>query len=272
MRVGFIGLGSQGGPMARRIAEGGYDLTLWARRPATLEPFADTSAKAAGSPAELAAASDLVCVCVVGDDDVREVLEGDTGVLAGLAPGGTVAIHSTVHPDTCGQIAKSAAEQGVSVIDAPVSGGGQAADEGKLLVMVGGDPEAVERCRPVFATYADPIAHLGSLGSGQVTKILNNLLFTANLGGAISTLELGESLGLDRIRLAEVLTAGSATSKALGSIAAFGGTLDQLASIAGALLQKDVRHAARIADSASAPTGAAFHAADAALQSMGYPR
>ena len=272
MRVGFIGLGSQGGPMARRIVEGGFDLTLWARRPATLEPFADTAAKTAGSPAELAAASDLVCLCVVGDDDIREVLNGDSGVLAGLAPGGIVAIHSTVHPDTCSEIAKSAAEQGVSVIDAPVSGGGQAAEEGELLVMVGGDPEVVERCRPVFATYADPIVHLGPLGSGQVTKILNNLLFTANLGSAISTLELGESLGLDRIRLSEVLTAGSATSKALGSIAAFGGTLDQLATIAGALLQKDVRHAARIAESASVPTGVAFDAADAALRSMDYPR
>ena len=209
MRVGFIGLGSQGGPMARRIVEGGFDLTLWARRPATLEPFADTAAKTAGSPAELAAASDLVCLCVVGDDDVREVLNGDTGVLAGLASGGIIAIHSTVHPDTCREIAKSAAEQGVSVIDAPVSGGGQAVEEGKLLVMVGGDDEVVVRCRPVFATYADRIVYLGPLGSGQVTKILNNLLFTANLGSAISALELGESLGVDRNKLCEALTGGS---------------------------------------------------------------
>ncbi len=109
MRVGFIGLGSQGGPMARRIVEGGHELTLWARRPATLEPFADTAAKTAGSPAELAATSDLVCVCVVGDDDVREVLGGDAGVLAGLASGGIIAIHSTIHPDTCTEIAESAA-------------------------------------------------------------------------------------------------------------------------------------------------------------------
>ena len=272
MRVGFIGLGSQGAPMARRIVEGGYELTLWARRPATHEPYADTAAKTAGSPAELAAASDLVCLCVVGDDDVREVINGGEGVLAGLASGGIVAIHSTVHPDTCREIAKSAAEQGVSVIDAPVSGGARAVAEGCLLVMVGGEDEVVERCRPVFATYADPIVHLGPLGSGQVTKILNNLLFTANLGSAVSTLELGESLGIDRNRLGEVLTGGSATSKALGSIAAFGGTLDRLASIAGALLQKDVRHAASIADSASAPKGVVFDAADAALQSMDFAR
>jgi 3-hydroxyisobutyrate dehydrogenase len=272
MRVGFIGLGSQGGPMARRIVEGGYDLTLWARRPATLEPFADTAAKTAKSPAELAAASDLVCLCVVGDNDVREVLKGDSGVLAGLAQGGIVAIHSTVHPDTCRELAESAAGQGISVIDAPVSGGGIAVEEGRLLVMVGGEADVVERCHPVFATYADPIVHLGPLGSGQVTKILNNLLFTANLGTAASTLELAESLGIDPSRLCDVLTSGSATSKALASIAGFGGRTDQLASIAGALLQKDVRHAASIADAASAPHGAVFDAADAALAALERPR
>ena len=272
MRVGFIGLGSQGGPMARRILEGGFDLTLWGRRAATLEPFADTPAKTAQTPAELAAASDLVCLCVVGDDDVKEVLGGDDGVLAGLASGGVVAIHSTVHPDTCREIARTAAEQGISVIDAPVSGGGPAAEDGKLLVMVGGDDEVVERCRPVFATYADPIVHLGPLGSGQVTKILNNVLFTANLGSAVSTLELGESLGLERNRLCEVLNSGSATSKALASISAFGGSLDALAPIAGALLQKDVRHAASLADAVRAAQGAVFDAADAALNAMRHPR
>jgi len=272
MDVGFIGLGSQGGPMARRIVDAGFPTTLWARRPASLEPFADTAATVAGSPAELAAASDLVCLCVVGDDDVKEVLNGQTGVLAGLASGGIVAIHSTVHPDTCREVAESAAKQGISVIDAPVSGGGPAVEEGKLLVMTGGDEDVVERCRPVFATYADPIVHLGPLGSGQITKILNNLLFSANLGSAISTLNLGDSLGIPRDKLCDVLTRGSAVSKALGSIAVFGGTLEGLAPIAGALLQKDVRHAASLAANASAAEGAVFDAADAALKSMEYPR
>src|SRR4051794_28493130 len=105
MRVGFIGLGSQGAPMARRVVGGGYELTLWARRPTSVEPYADTAAKVAATPAELAATSDLVCLCVVGDDDVKQVLEGDTGVLAGLAAGGIIAIHSTIHPDTCREIA-----------------------------------------------------------------------------------------------------------------------------------------------------------------------
>ncbi|HEX3289549.1 MAG TPA: NAD(P)-dependent oxidoreductase [Mycobacterium sp.] len=272
MRVGFIGLGSQGAPMARRITEGGYDLTLWARRAATLEPFADTAAKTAQSPAELAAASDLVCVCVVGDDDVREVLGGDTGVIAGLARGGIVAIHSTVHPDTCTEIAESAADLGVSVIDAPVSGGAPAVEERQLLVMVGGDADVVTRCRPVFATYGNPIVHVGPLGSGQVAKILNNLLFTANLGTALSTLELGESLGISRDSLCDVITRGSANSRALGSMAASGGTLQTHAAVAGALLQKDVRHAASLADAASAPQGAVFDAADAALDAMDHRR
>ena len=138
--------------------------------------------------------------------------------------------------------------------------------------MVGGEQEVVERCRPVFATYADPIVHLGPLGAGQSTKILNNLLFSANLGSAVSTLELGESLGIARDKLVEVLNRGSATSKAVGSISMFGGTLEGLAPIAGALLQKDVRHAASLASAASAPEGAVFSAADAALNAMEYAR
>jgi 3-hydroxyisobutyrate dehydrogenase len=272
MRVGFIGLGSQGGPMARRIVEGGFELALWGRRPESVAPFADTAAKVAGSPAELAAVSDLVCLCVVGDDDVRQVLDGESGVLAGMKPGGIIAIHSTVHPDTCREIAETAAAHGVSVIDAPVSGGAPAAADGTLLVMVGGAEDIVAKARPVFETYADPVVHLGPLGAGQVTKILNNLLFSANLGSAISTLELGESLGVPRHKLCEVLARGSATSKAVSSISMFGGTLASLAPIAGALLQKDVRHAASLADDAGARQGTVFTVADTALERMDHPR
>ena len=196
MRVGFIGLGSQGGPMAKRIIEAGFATSLWARRPASLEPFADTPAKVAGSPAELAADSDLVCLCVVSDTDVDEITGGDDGVLAGLKSGGVIAVHSTVHPKTCHDLAEKAAVHGISVIDAPVSGGAPAVAEGRLLVMVGGDADVVARCRPVFESYADPIVHLGDLGSGQTTKLLNNLLFTANLGTAAGALALGEALGV----------------------------------------------------------------------------
>jgi 3-hydroxyisobutyrate dehydrogenase len=109
VKVGFIGLGSQGGPMARRIVEGGYETTLWARSPATLEPFADTPAKVAKSPAELAAASDLVCLCVVADADIEEIAYGEDGLLAAVKPGSVIAVHSTVHPNTCRQLAEKPA-------------------------------------------------------------------------------------------------------------------------------------------------------------------
>ncbi|MEB3019544.1 NAD(P)-dependent oxidoreductase [[Mycobacterium] crassicus] len=272
MRVGFIGLGSQGAPMARRIVEGGYPTTLWARRDGTLEPFSDTEARVADSPAELGSQSDLVCLCVVGDADVDEVVRGENGVLSGLQSGGVIAIHSTVHPDTCRRLAEHCAERGVSVIDAPVSGGGPAAAAGTLLVMAGGEADVVERCRPVFETYANPVVHLGDLGSGQLTKLLNNLLFTANLATAATALALGEQLGVSTDRLAEVATRGSANSFALNSIRGSGGTLDRLAGLAGALLQKDVRLVADLAQRAAAAPGAVLDAADAALALMEHPR
>ncbi|CQD03249.1 6-phosphogluconate dehydrogenase [Mycobacterium europaeum] len=271
MRVGFIGLGSQGGPMARRIIEAGYETTLWARRPATLEPFADTTAKVAESPAELAAASDLVCLCVVGDADIDEIAGGERGLLAAMQPGGVIAVHSTVHPNTCRMLANRAAAKGISIIDAPVSGGGPAASEERLLVMVGGDADVVERCRPVFATYADPIVHLGELGSGQTTKLLNNLLFTAHLATAATALSLAGALGVDPDRLTEVVSRSSGNSFALNALGGIGG-LERLAGVAGTLLQKDVRLVVDLAERAGASGGTVLDAADAALAMMGTSR
>jgi 3-hydroxyisobutyrate dehydrogenase len=278
-RVGFIGLGSQGGPMARRIIEAGYPVTLWARRPATLEPFAGTAAKTAGSPAELAATSDLVCVCVRDDADTEEVVGA---VLGGLAAGGVIAIHSTVHPDTCRRLAERAQASGVRLIDAPVSGGAPAAEAGRLLVMVGGDEETVELCRPVFASYADPIVHLGPVGAGEVTKLLNNAAFTAHLGVAVSLLALGQSLGVDQRRLADVISHGSGNSFALDRVASAGGTLARIGEHAGHLLRKDVTLIADLASTAAAapdaghghgePGATLLAAADAALALMNVSR
>jgi 3-hydroxyisobutyrate dehydrogenase len=272
MRVGFIGLGSQGAPMAGRIIEAGFPTSLWARRPAALEPFVGTAAKVAGSPAELAAASDLVCLCVVGDADIAEVTAGENGVLAGLKSGGVIAVHSTVHPKTCHNLAETSGPQGISVIDAPVSGGAPAVAQRRLLMMVGGDADVVERCRPVFESYADPIVHLGGLGSGQTTKLLNNVLFTANLGTAASTLALGEALGVLPDRLTEVIARGSANSFALNVLGGDAGGLDRLAGMAGALLQKDVHLLADLTGAAKISGGAVLDAADATLSLMAHPR
>ena len=257
--------------MARRIIEGGHPTTLWARRPATLEPFADTPATIAESPAELAASSELVCLCVVGDADIDEITCGKRGLLAAMKPGSVIAVHSTVHPNTCRELAKRAGAQGVSVVDAPVSGGGPAAAEGRLLVMAGGDPDVVERCRPVFETYADPVVHLGELGSGQTTKLLNNLLFTANLGTAATALSLASALGVAPEQLIEVVSRSSGNSFALNALGGVGG-LERLAGYAGGLLQKDVRLVVDLADQAAASAGAVLDAADATLNLMGHPR
>lgn len=239
-RVGFIGLGSQGAPMARRIAEEGYPLTIWARRAESTEPFRDTTATVASSPAELGAASDVVGICVVADADVEDVLLRSDGVLAGMSPGGIVAIHSTIHPDTCRRLADQAAARSVAVVDAPVSGGGGAAAERKLLVMAGGDDEHVARCRPVFETFADPLVHLGPLGTGQLAKLLNNFVFTAQITAALDTFSFGEGLGVDRAALARVLASGSGGSRAAAILAFTDFDLSGIRQVAASLLRKDV--------------------------------
>jgi 3-hydroxyisobutyrate dehydrogenase-like beta-hydroxyacid dehydrogenase len=274
VRVGFIGLGSQGGPMARRILEAGFATTLWARREATLEPFAGTTAGIAASPAVLGRESDLVCVCVVDDAGVEEVLRGerDDGVLAGMRPGGIVAIHSTVHPATCRRLAEHAAARGVALLEAPVSGGGGAASERRLLVMVGGEADAFERARPVFATYGDPVLHLGPVGSGQTAKLLNNLVFTAQLGIATKVFEVGRALGVEAAALAEVLASGSGRSYGLELTSGMGFTAAPLAAHAGPLLQKDVGIAAEVARDAAVDLGVLLAAADAALAVLQHPR
>ncbi|MGH3967317.1 MAG: NAD-binding protein, partial [Mycobacterium sp.] len=138
-------------------------------------------------------------------------------------------------------------------------------------VMVGGDADVVERCRPVFETYADPVVHLGELGCGQTTKLLNNLLFTANLATAASALSLASALGVTAERLSDVVSRSSGNSFALNALGGIGG-LDRLAGVAGGLLQKDVRLVVDLAVQAAVQPGAVLNAADAALALMDHPR
>lgn len=238
LRVGFAGVGSQGGPMARRIVEDGFQTTLWARRPESLEPFEGTGAVVAADKRALGAASDVLCLCVIGDSDVDEVLRGDDGALSGMAAEGIVVIHSTVHPDTCRRL--QADSPHLHFVDAPVSGGGHMAAAKALLVMVGGDDDAVERCRPVLETFANPLVHLGGLGAGQAAKLLNNALFSAHLGLAASVFAVADGLGVDKAALTSVLSKGSGRSYAAEVISGSGHDLSVMAQLAGALLAKDV--------------------------------
>jgi 3-hydroxyisobutyrate dehydrogenase-like beta-hydroxyacid dehydrogenase len=255
MRVGFVGLGDQGGPMARRVIDGGLPTTLWARRLESVEPFLDTTAAVADSRRALGAGSDLIFTCVFDADGTREILFGPDGILAGMSPGGIVAVHSTVAPEEILDIAGGAAAQGITVVDAPVSGGGVRAAEGKLVVMAGGDRSAYERCLPVFATYADQIFHVGDVGAGQRAKLINNALMAAQLGLAADALQLGRELGLHAGGLSEVLRQGSGRSYAL-EVLVRSGSFDAIArSQAGRTLGKDVR----LLTSTAATTAGAGH-------------
>ncbi len=209
LKIGFIGLGSQGGPMARRIIDAGFPTVLWARRPETLQPYADTSAKIAASVAELGAAVDLVCICVVDDAGVRQVCDE---LMPVMKPGGRLVIHSTVHPDLCRQLALQAKARGLALIDAPVSGGGSGAAAGTLTVMVGGDAKDVEAARPIFETFAGLIVHLGGVGAGQMAKLVNNALMAAHVAIAYQGLEAAETLGIDRAALIELVKVSSGRS------------------------------------------------------------
>src|SRR5262249_14402884 len=140
---------------------------------------------------------------------------GEAGVLAGARPGTVVVIHSTILPSTCRELAAVAAPHGVSIVDAPVSGGRNVALAGALTVAIGGDEAAVARCRPVFDAYAEALVRLGEVGTGQIAKLLNNSLFAANLAVADDALTVGSALGIDAPALAQFLASGSGRSYGL---------------------------------------------------------
>ncbi|UVO55758.1 NAD(P)-dependent oxidoreductase [Sphingomonas sp. SUN039] len=233
--VGFIGLGSQGGSMARRIVEAGFPLTLWARRAESLSPYADTAAATAESIAALGAVCDHVGICVVDDAGVRAVMDE---LLPAMKPGSVIVIHSTIHPDSCKALAAQAAARGVALLDAPVSGGGPGAAAGTLTVMVGGDADALATARPVLETFAGLIVHLGDVGAGQTAKLVNNTLMAANMALAHHALASGEALGIDRTALADLVKASSGRSFGLEVYARL--PTPQAFGHGGKLLAKDV--------------------------------
>lgn len=209
---GFIGLGSQGAPIAHRIIRAGYPTVLWARRAQTLEPFRDTPAVMVPSIAQLGSRADHVGICVSDDEAVAEVCDE---LIPSMRPGSRLAIHSTTQPATCKDVASKAARHGLIFVEAPVSGGAPAASVGQLTVMVGGAKEAREAARPIFETFATLIVHTGEVGTAQSVKLINNSLMAAQLGLAHSAASIAQEHGLDRKALLELLSASSARSYAL---------------------------------------------------------
>ncbi len=215
---------------------------------------------------DLGAASDILCVCVVADADVEAVLRGENGALAGMAPDGVVIVHNTVHPDTCRRLQADHPE--LAALDAPVSGGGHQAAARDLLVMVGGEPQVLERCRPLLETFANPLVHLGSLGAWQEAKLLNNAVFTAHLGLAASVYAVATSRAMNLDAFSIALRAGSGRSYGAEVVAGGGYGLERMAELAGPLLSKDVRI---LADLLAPEMPHVITAAYATLAGMGLP-
>lgn len=235
MDVGFIGIGSMGARIVNLLIDDGHSVTLWARRPQSLEPFG-ARCKTASTPAEVGRASRVVGICVWDEHDVDEVLLGPDGVLAGMTPGSLIAIHSTISPGACQRLRAVALDRGVELVDAPVSMGSELP---KLLVMLGGETEVIARYRPVFDSFGSPVVHLGPVGSGQIAKLVNNTLLAATAGLANDAITMGAELGLSADGLLTALSAGSSR----GTWASLLGSRSQAANTTGRThewAQKDV--------------------------------
>lgn len=221
IRVGFIGLGDIGKPMARclagRQAAAGIELRVFDLAPEPVEELVAAGAQAVASVAELAD-SDVVCVMVNTDEQVRSVLAEVLAGASGAGRGPTVAIHSTVAPATPAELAALAAEHGVAVVDAPVSGGAAGAADGTLAIMVGGTDEAFEAVRPVMDQMAGKVVHAGPVGAGTRFKLARNLMHYTAFSAATEAQRLAEAAGLDIVALGEVVRHTDAITGGPGAI------------------------------------------------------
>jgi 3-hydroxyisobutyrate dehydrogenase-like beta-hydroxyacid dehydrogenase len=196
-RIGFIGLGIMGGSMARNLLAAGASLTVYNRTAARTDPLVEAGAGQARTPAELAATSDIVFVCVSDTPDVERVLAGPDGVAATIRPGSLVVDMSTISPEATRRLAAAFAEHGVGYVDAPVSGGSEGAAKGTLSIMAGGSDDDVNRAMPYFEAMGKAITHVGPVGSGQVCKLVNQVLVVVTMLGVSEALLLAQAGGLD---------------------------------------------------------------------------
>jgi 3-hydroxyisobutyrate dehydrogenase-like beta-hydroxyacid dehydrogenase len=240
LRAGFIGLGRQGSPIARRIRLSGTPVAVWARRPeVAARAAADWGAQIAESPAAVGRASDVVGICVFDAAGVEEVLFGPQGVAGAMAEGGIVLVHTTVSPTQIRGFAERGGKRGIAVLDAPVSGGPAAAESGELLAMLAGPAAAVDRIMPVVLSFAGRVARLGDVGAASLAKLLNNALLAAQVALVHEVLETGERHGVGD-GLLDVLRAGSARSFAAELLAASGSLDVLLSGQFGPTISKDV--------------------------------
>ena len=240
MRVGFIGLGAMGRPMAANLLRGGHEVTVYARRAASCGPLVDQGAAVAATPAALAAGCDAVFTMVTGTGDVEAVLLGAGGVVHGARPGSVVIDTSTIDPAATRTIAAALAERGVDMLDAPVSGGPQGARDATLSIMVGGRAEVLARVRPLLDCLGAAVRHMGGHGAGQATKACNQLLLLVTAQGVAEALTLARRAGLDPGQVREALLAGMASSRVLDFFGDRMARRDFAAGIESRLYHKDL--------------------------------
>jgi 2-hydroxy-3-oxopropionate reductase len=215
LKLGFIGLGVMGRPMALNLIRAGYGMTVYARRAPALQPLLDAGARAAANPAEVARAADVVFSLVTASADSEAVALGANGLIEGAKSGSIVIDMATISPLTTRHIAKALAARGIEHVDAPVSGGPAGAQGATLAIMAGGKPEVFARVKPLFECLGKTILHMGEHGAGQVTKACNQLALTVTAQAAAEALALAARCGLDPARVHEVLMGGVAASRVL---------------------------------------------------------
>jgi 3-hydroxyisobutyrate dehydrogenase len=248
MKLGLIGLGIMGKPMALNLLKAGFPLTVYNRSRAPVDLLASQGARVAASPREVAANSDVVITMVTDSPDVEQVVLGPNGVIEGLKPGGIFVDMSTISPVVTRRIAAELSKKGVMMLDAPVSGGDRGAREASLTIMVGGPKEAYEACLPVFQAMGKKITHMGDSGAGQLTKLTNQILVAVNMVAVCEALVFARKAGLNIDTVIDSLSAGAASSWSLVNLGPKAAKGDFAPGFKVKLLQKDLRYALSTAE------------------------
>lgn len=213
MKVAFLGLGVMGYPMAGHLARQGHEVCVYNRTTAKAEQWAqDYQGTHALTPAAAVAEADIVFACVGNDDDLRAVCIGESGAFDAMKDKSVFVDHTTTSAVVARELYDIAHSKGLNFMDAPVSGGQAGAENGILTVMVGGDESAFNLCAPVMESYAQAVTHMGEIGAGQLTKMVNQICFVATLQGLSEGLTFAENAGLDAKKLLNVISKGAAGS------------------------------------------------------------
>ncbi len=213
MKLAFLGLGVMGFPMAGHLARAGHDVTVFNRSAGKAAKWVETyGGRSAPTPAAAARGADIVMMCVGNDDDVRAVANGADGALAGMAAGTILVDHTTASAEVAREVFAAAKAKGIAFLDAPVSGGQAGAENGKLTIMVGGDAADFARAESVLATYARAVTLMGDAGSGQLTKMVNQICIAGLVEGLSEGIHFAMRAGLDAERVLDVISKGAAQS------------------------------------------------------------